>query len=366
MSKKKSSSAASATTKTSSKKKSMPLQKFDYKVNFYDVDFKKHPEIYKIGRGEQGVLLVEPYKTEICPHWKFKNPEVAKKSSEKIYQMFLDYKNANDFVGADMARKFLQMGYTRSRRYANHKSGRKYKKGTNDNQNLIFQNSLKKNPVPLKSDSREVLPDDQDDVKAQSARVFFTKWKLAREDDEYLEMKKQHLDHYLNDETPEWAKVNENVSKEELAKKKQQFVERRRKVAEDSLKEEEQGNSKESDEDLSKEDSENSGEEKEEKEEEEEEKEVEKNKNKKKSKPTKRNTTRSNIKKKDKSSYSSESSSASISEEEEPKKKPKNKKQSTTVTRRTTKKKKSKQTNLDEDEDEETNSDKEKDPDYNN
>ena len=31
-----------------------------------------------------------------------------------------------DGVGMDMARKFLQMGFTRSRRYANHKGGRKY------------------------------------------------------------------------------------------------------------------------------------------------------------------------------------------------------------------------------------------------
>ena len=40
--------------------------------------------------------------------------------------MFLRYKARGDFVGMDMARKFLQMGYTRSRRYANHKGGRKY------------------------------------------------------------------------------------------------------------------------------------------------------------------------------------------------------------------------------------------------
>jgi hypothetical protein len=29
-------------------------------------------------------------------------------------------------LGMDMSRKFLQMGFTRSRRYANHRSGRKY------------------------------------------------------------------------------------------------------------------------------------------------------------------------------------------------------------------------------------------------
>ena len=32
----------------------------------------------------------------------------------------------SDFIGANMCRKFLEMGFTRARRYANHKSGRKY------------------------------------------------------------------------------------------------------------------------------------------------------------------------------------------------------------------------------------------------
>jgi len=31
-----------------------------------------------------------------------------------------------DFYGMDMIRKFLEMGFTRSRRYANHPSGKKY------------------------------------------------------------------------------------------------------------------------------------------------------------------------------------------------------------------------------------------------
>jgi hypothetical protein len=87
--------------------------------------------------------------------------------------MFLDYKANDDFVGMDMARKFLQMGYTRSRRYANHKSGRKYKEGT-----------------------KEVLERQEDPVKAESARIFYEKWKKAREDKKYLELKKQHKERY--------------------------------------------------------------------------------------------------------------------------------------------------------------------------
>ena len=40
--------------------------------------------------------------------------------------MFCEYKKQQDFIGMDMARKFLEMGFTRSRRYANHPSGKKY------------------------------------------------------------------------------------------------------------------------------------------------------------------------------------------------------------------------------------------------
>ena len=42
-----------------------------YAGSYRNIDFRKHPEKYKIGRGEQGVLMAEPYKSEILPHWKF-------------------------------------------------------------------------------------------------------------------------------------------------------------------------------------------------------------------------------------------------------------------------------------------------------
>ncbi len=146
---------------------------FDYSLDFQNIDFRQHPELYRVGKGEQGVLLIEPYKSEILPHWRFKTPAIAKKSANKIYKMFLEYKTKNDFVGMDMARKFLQMGYTRSRRYANHKSGRKYKEGT-----------------------QEMLPREEDAVKAESAKIFYEKWKKAREDKQYLKLKKQHKERY--------------------------------------------------------------------------------------------------------------------------------------------------------------------------
>src|SRR5687767_13735456 len=99
---------------------------FDYTIDFKKTNFREQPELYRIGKGEQGVLLVEPYKSEILPYWRFKSPEIARKSADEVYAIFLDYLSQRDFIGAVMARKFLQMGYTRARRYANHKSGRKY------------------------------------------------------------------------------------------------------------------------------------------------------------------------------------------------------------------------------------------------
>jgi len=146
---------------------------FDYSLDFKSMDLRKHPELYRVGKGEQGVLLVEPYKSEILPHWRFRTPEIAKRSANKIYRMFQDYKAKDDFVGMDMARKFLQMGYTRSRRYANHKSGRKYKEGT-----------------------KEILEREEDAIKAESAKIFYEKWKKAREDKKYMELKKQHKEKY--------------------------------------------------------------------------------------------------------------------------------------------------------------------------
>ena len=149
------------------------MLEFNYSLDYKTIDFRQHPELYRIGRGEQGVLMVEPYKSEILPDWKFKTPEIARQSAEAIYQRFLDYKAQEDFVGMDMARKFLQMGYTRSRRYANHKSGRKYAK-----------------------DSKTVLPREEDPIKAESARIFYEKWQLAKNDPDYIKLADRHRQLY--------------------------------------------------------------------------------------------------------------------------------------------------------------------------
>ena len=155
---------------------------FDYSLDFQAIDFRQHPELYRVGKGEQGVLLVEPYKSEILPYWRFKTPDIARESSEKIYGMFLAYLEEDDFVGADMARKFLQMGYTRSRRYANHKSGRKY---MNNPQKQISKEAQ----IKARED---ILPNEVDPVKAESAAIFKEKWIQAKTNDKYLQLLAKH------------------------------------------------------------------------------------------------------------------------------------------------------------------------------
>ena len=141
-------------------------RKFDYDLDYASLDLRASPEVYRVGVGEQGVLLVRPYKDEILPHWKFKTPAEAEISAKSILKLFRAYRKQRDLVGMDMARKFLQMGYTRARRYANHAGGRKY------------------------GPDGAVLPFQNDPVKAASAAIFKVAWARAEADPIYARLKK--------------------------------------------------------------------------------------------------------------------------------------------------------------------------------
>ena len=149
------------------------MKEFDYDLDYKKLDFtdEETRKLYRIGRGEQGVLLVRPYTNDICTHWKFRTPEIAVRSSNHIYGMYLDYRDQKDFIGMDMCRKFLEMGFTRARRYANHNSGRKYKKGT-----------------------RNILPQEPDHATskyAQSATIFKKVRDLVAKNEIYVRMRKE-------------------------------------------------------------------------------------------------------------------------------------------------------------------------------
>ena len=145
------------------------MKEFDYSLDYKNELFRPNDTRYRIGRGEQGVLLVRPYTDVICRHWRFKTLKEARVSSQKIFDMYLDYRIIKDFVGMDMCRKFLEMGFTRARRYANHKDGKKYKDG-------------------------KILPQEKDwatSEKAQAAKRFKDFRDLVTQDEFYISMRKE-------------------------------------------------------------------------------------------------------------------------------------------------------------------------------
>ena len=148
------------------------MKEFDYGLDYKALDFsiEENRNLYRIGRGEQGVLLVRPYTNVICNHWRFKTPKIAVQSANKIFSMYLDYRDAGDFIGMDMCRKFLEMGFTRSRRYANHHTGKKY------------------------DDKGNVRPQEPDHMTckyAESARIFKHVRDIVAKSEDYVRMRKQ-------------------------------------------------------------------------------------------------------------------------------------------------------------------------------
>jgi hypothetical protein len=69
----------------------------------------------------------------------------------------------------DLARKYLQMGFTRARRYANHSSGRKY----------VARD------VGKPRRGRAQLPTAPDGLKAAAAEIFYAAWQRAERDRTY-------------------------------------------------------------------------------------------------------------------------------------------------------------------------------------
>ena len=148
------------------------MKEFNYELDYKNIDFKdeRNRKLYRIGRGEQGVLLVRPYTNTICDHWRFKTPDEAVKSSNKIFAMYLDYRDEKDFIGMDMCRKFLEMGFTRARRYANHNSGKKY-----DGEGNI----------------KPQEPDHATSKYAKSATIFKGVRDIVAKNETYVKMRKQ-------------------------------------------------------------------------------------------------------------------------------------------------------------------------------
>jgi len=137
----------------------------------YDVDFRARPEAYRYQSGEQGVFKVQPYKEELLPHWGFKNEDTAEDAIATLRNKYGTYRERDEFVGMDMVRKYLQMGFTRAMRYAKYPGGQKYDDGT------------------------ERDPQQWADPEKRAAAVLFRDaWQDLTDDPVYQRLKERHRD----------------------------------------------------------------------------------------------------------------------------------------------------------------------------
>lgn len=154
-------------------------------IDFDNKEYQKKLQTYST-KSETGVLSY-PYSKKISKYWRFKTPEEALTSAQYIYNIFLqNIDKLNDiyyrvynkipskqlidlFIKADICRKFLQMGYTRSMRYYYHKSGKKWSRDTK---------------------GWFILPYDYDYNKKKSALIFKKYWKYAIDNKLYIKLLK--------------------------------------------------------------------------------------------------------------------------------------------------------------------------------
>ena len=149
---------------------------------------------YRISRGETGVLTFEPYKSILLPLWRFRTPGIAKTSAEALYARFEAYDNDADFVGMDMCRKFIQMGMTRAKRYANYKGGKKYTK-SKDSEEEGKKMQLKKSEGHKGKEDKE-----------EASLIFKGFWEKCRAHEGYQERKREFLK-----EQKEWDKEQKTI-----------------------------------------------------------------------------------------------------------------------------------------------------------
>ncbi|KAH6676588.1 hypothetical protein B0J14DRAFT_585850 [Halenospora varia] len=110
-----------------------------------------------------------------------------------LWQKFLEFYEQNDFVGMDMSRKFIQMGMTRSKRYANCKGGRKYADG--------------KEKGDMNAKSKGYAGKEE---KEEASKIFKVVWERRKDHEGYRILKKEFLK-----KQKEWDKLEKERMKRE-------------------------------------------------------------------------------------------------------------------------------------------------------
>ncbi|ERH10003.1 MAG: hypothetical protein J07HX64_01770 [halophilic archaeon J07HX64] len=147
----------------------------------YDLDFRAHPERYRVTSDERGVFKIEPYKSELLPEWTVTTLSEAEDSAATLHERYREYREAGEFVGMDMARKYLRMGWTRAMRYAKYPGGQKYERDEAGNR-------VEREPQEW-----------YDEEKREIAVVFREHLNRVREDSAYETAKREHQTAYADE-----------------------------------------------------------------------------------------------------------------------------------------------------------------------
>lgn len=127
-------------------------------------------------------------------------------SAEAILERYEEYREADDLPGMDIARKYLQMGYTRSMRYAKCPDGRKYvdseaqrvskceQCGTEFRRPSSEQSSREDGETVSEGEERE-FEEWADPEKHESALRFEERLERVRGDETHRRAKESHCDH---------------------------------------------------------------------------------------------------------------------------------------------------------------------------
>lgn len=231
---------------------------FPFQLPYTELNLRDRPDLYRIGKGEQGEPSPYPFMTLVQAHLalpnrrrtigravqvratttmyvaisshqtaltsslpftgRFKNPEVATESSAALREKFDEYKQEGDFVGCDMTRKFvslsvpeasaerrsslpslqMQMGYTRARRYANHRGIYSFCSLVTNLTDFRRRTGGKK--YETVDGKKALIPRldvaDQEPDKVRAAEIFTEQLALLNADKTYIRLREKHkLEH---------------------------------------------------------------------------------------------------------------------------------------------------------------------------
>ena len=76
----------------------------------HTINYQENPFLYTYTDDCKGMYTCNPYKEELLQLWKFLKKDSASQTAKDLYSYFLKMLEKKDFVGADLARKYILAG----------------------------------------------------------------------------------------------------------------------------------------------------------------------------------------------------------------------------------------------------------------